>query len=249
MKFHKLSEVFPLIEGEDFDELVEDIKKNGLRQPIVTFEDQILDGRNRFLACEEAGIQPRFTPYVGDNPIAEIIALNVVRRHLTVGQRAIVAARLANLPNGVNVSAKNKGGQICPPSLSIPEAAKRLNVGERSVKSARRLVREDPKAAKEVEKGKLTLNEALSNLLVASESKRIRPFEPKGPPIFTYMKLELALLNTAHSIDSALKENIKLEEHQCNILFKAANQLNESLVNLVQYVRPSKRNLTLVKGK
>lgn len=45
---------------------------NGLRVPIVTIEGEagpvILDGRNRYRACVEAGVEPRFESYAGDKP-------------------------------------------------------------------------------------------------------------------------------------------------------------------------------------
>lgn len=66
-EFHPLAEIFPLVEGTEFDELVADIKANGLHEPIVVFEDKILDGRNRYRACMAAGVEPTFTAYTGDD--------------------------------------------------------------------------------------------------------------------------------------------------------------------------------------
>src|SRR5215831_19764997 len=50
MKFHPLANIFPLVEGPDFDELVADIREHGLHEPIVLHEGMILDGRNRLRA-------------------------------------------------------------------------------------------------------------------------------------------------------------------------------------------------------
>jgi hypothetical protein len=85
--FHPLANIFPLMTGKDFDELVKSIKLNGLRESIVIFEDKILDGRNRARACEAAGVEPRFTPFRGEDPTSFVIDMNVRRRHLTQEQK------------------------------------------------------------------------------------------------------------------------------------------------------------------
>ena len=61
---HPLAELFPLIEGPAFKDLVADIKANGLLHPLTECDGMLLDGRNRLRACEEAGVpQPtNFTP-------------------------------------------------------------------------------------------------------------------------------------------------------------------------------------------
>jgi ParB-like chromosome segregation protein Spo0J len=58
------------MEGEDFDELVSSIGDNGLREPIVLFEKLILDGRNRYRACQKVKVEPRYTAFEGDDPKA-----------------------------------------------------------------------------------------------------------------------------------------------------------------------------------
>ena len=89
MKFHELSSIFPLLEGPEFNSLVESIKKYGLAQEIVTYEGKILDGRNRFRACEKAGVEPRFFAYEGDDPISFLISVNCIRQHDSESQRAM----------------------------------------------------------------------------------------------------------------------------------------------------------------
>src|SRR5439155_26518841 len=128
--FHPLAEIFPLIEGAELEELVADIKAHGLCEPIVVYEDKILDGRNRYRACGAAGIDPTFTVYQGEDPVAYVISLNLRRRHLDESQRAMVAAKLATLVHG-----QRQTGQLA----AVPtqeEAAALLNIGERSVRRA-----------------------------------------------------------------------------------------------------------------
>jgi N6-adenosine-specific RNA methylase IME4 len=129
---HPLANLFPLLEGPDFDELVDDIRGNGLIEPIVVLEDRILDGRNRYRACLAAGVEPTFRPFLGDDPLAYVVSLNLKRRHLSESQRAMVAAKLATLPHGAN---QWRTGQLAAPPTQ-EEAAALLNIGERSVRRA-----------------------------------------------------------------------------------------------------------------
>jgi hypothetical protein len=65
LEFHPLANIFPLLEGEPFNELVADIRAHGLREPIVLLSKKILDGRNRHLACLAAQREPLFVDYFG----------------------------------------------------------------------------------------------------------------------------------------------------------------------------------------
>jgi ParB-like chromosome segregation protein Spo0J len=99
MQFHALAEIFPLIKGDEFEELCADIKAHGLREPIVTFENKILDGRNRFRACTAVGSNRGLTHTLAIQ-VSLLISLDLERRHLSASQRALIAARLANLKLG-----------------------------------------------------------------------------------------------------------------------------------------------------
>jgi hypothetical protein len=50
LKYHDLSQIFPLIEGDEFEGFVEGFKKHGLLQQIILHEGKILEGRNRYRA-------------------------------------------------------------------------------------------------------------------------------------------------------------------------------------------------------
>jgi len=78
-------------------ELAEDLEKNGLLEPIVLCDEQILDGRNRSLACPMAGIAPRFERPTIVSPVSYVLSKNLHRRHLTTSQRAAIAAEVVPL--------------------------------------------------------------------------------------------------------------------------------------------------------
>ena len=94
---HPFADKFPLISGEEFDELVADVREHGLREPILLSADGkvLIDGRNRYRACEAAQSSPRFTRLAGHYTEAMILDLivsaNVERRHLDSGTRAFLA--------------------------------------------------------------------------------------------------------------------------------------------------------------
>jgi site-specific DNA-methyltransferase (adenine-specific) len=93
-KFHPLCLLFPRLGDEELQELAEDIRQNGLLNDIITLDGKVLDGRNRFEACRLAGVEPRYKEFDGDDPIGWVVAQNLLRRHLTASQRAVVAFSL-----------------------------------------------------------------------------------------------------------------------------------------------------------
>lgn len=98
-QFHSIADIFPLLEGAEFQKLVDSIAENGLLEPILLYENKILDGRNRALACEQAGVSLQTREFTGTSAeaVSYVWALNRARRHLNSSQAAIADAKRARL--------------------------------------------------------------------------------------------------------------------------------------------------------
>ena len=91
-ELHPLCTLFPRVVGPELDALREDIKTNGLRQPIVLHKGMILDGGNRYRACIDAGVEPSFIDFDGSNLVSFVLSANLHRRHMTAPQQAAIVA-------------------------------------------------------------------------------------------------------------------------------------------------------------
>jgi hypothetical protein len=178
-EIHPYCEIIPEIDAIALDELTEDIRKNGLNEPIVLYDGKILDGRSRFQACSKAQVEPKFANFTSVHPIVNkapaqtekdtialnwVVSRNVSRRHLDSSQRAMVASRLANMGLGQS----STGG------VTRGEAAKKLNVSTTLVSQASTIAREAPEKVADIESGKTTISKVV-NELKASSSKEKAP--------------------------------------------------------------------------
>lgn len=82
---HPLALAYPAMTADEYAAFKADIAANGLRNPIWLFEGRVLDGRNRYRACDEIGLSPRFETFTGtaDEAAAFVESQNLHRRHLT----------------------------------------------------------------------------------------------------------------------------------------------------------------------
>lgn len=156
MKAHAAACIFPLMSDQDLRSLADDIRRHGLREPIVVHDRQILDGRCRIRACRLAGVKPRFVRWVprGQTPLEWVLSTNLHRRHLSDDQRAMVAARIREQLRSRLVGERAKrgaasrwatgekclpqayGGKHEPPKDSRVIAARMLNVSRAKVGQA-----------------------------------------------------------------------------------------------------------------
>lgn len=185
MEFHPVANIFPMMSAEEFDALKVDIQANGQREPIWTHEGQIIDGRNRYQACDVLGIEPQFRQWAGsteEEMVWFVVSLNEKRRHLTSSQKAIVAlnieeylAKIATQRKGgrpVESYTANKGVNGHKPSQkveqvnpskslndnkAVAQAAKATGTNRQYVSDAKKLT---PELKEKVFSGKMRIPEA-----------------------------------------------------------------------------------------
>lgn len=150
LEFHPYAELFPLIEGDDFERFAADIREHGLRDQIVLLDGRILDGRNRYRAAIHHSLSGAdgdaawfrdFDHLVEGDPLAWVLSKNLARRHLNESQRAMVAARLANIRHGgVRTGGDQAANLPLDPKaerVSQQAAALALHVSARLVRQAK----------------------------------------------------------------------------------------------------------------
>lgn len=175
MQFHRLAKYFPSLEGEDFDLLVESIRKNGQRVPIVTHEGKILDGINRYRACERLGIEPEHRELPeGTDPLQYVVDMNVRRRHMDTSQRAMLAtemlpefeavshkrklANLKNVGNQIEVDEIDRSHREQPYHYqSREDAAKVFGVSGPTIQRAKRVKEQAPEKVADIVAGRSTV--------------------------------------------------------------------------------------------
>lgn len=151
-EFHPVADLFPLMQGTEFDDLVEDIREHGLREPVWLYEGKILDGRNRCLACQSVGIDPETRLYEGDDPVGFVVSLNLKRRHLDESQRAMVGEKLVTMKHGGDRKSDQRANLHL--DMTNGQAAELMNVSERSIKFAKKVQSQGvPELIEKVESG------------------------------------------------------------------------------------------------
>lgn len=194
-RFHPACTIFPPLPPDELRELADDIAANGLRNPIVLYQSKILDGRNRYFACELAGVEPRFTEFDGDDPIGWVVSQNLLRRHLTASQKAVVALdllpllekeakqrqRQSNAYRGNGQSAQKCANQK---GKAAELAAKIVGVGSRYVEEAKGIREKAPELIERLRSGGITMAEAsgIARLPAAKRKQAIKRID-NGEPV------------------------------------------------------------------
>lgn len=182
LKYHLLSYLFPRMSQRAYKALVEDIRINKQKVPIVIYKGQILDGRHRYEACLELDVEPQLTPLAdGEDPRRYVISINATKRDLTQSQRGMVGGKLTTTPKSggrpklvsegnVELGTEEEVGKVAAfledgaGWISVANAAVMMGCSVRMIRSARRVLeRGIPALVEAVDNDKVAVNRAERN--------------------------------------------------------------------------------------
>lgn len=184
IEIHDLANLIPFPNDTDLERLTEDIRLNGILEPIIIYEGKIIDGRTRQGIAVKLGIKPVYKDYDKKiDPKVYVRAMGYSRRHLTSSQLAACAV-LDFLPE-CEIEARKRQNPSLIASLQEAEkgtayemAAKRLNASARYVFDAKLIKDKSPEIFKEVVDGNLTIPAAKQKLFPPKKkSNRSTKFE------------------------------------------------------------------------
>lgn len=175
---HPAAEIVPRMTDAEYRDLRADIAANGLREPVWTYQGELLDGRHRMQACAELGVPCPTRDYTGDDPVAFVVSLNVKRRNLTASQLAYVALDYERVEA---LLAKERQGsrtdlvqQIAPSSFgkARDKAAQAVGVNHQYVSDAKNIEKQDADLAARIKAGEKTITQAKRELKEERRNER-----------------------------------------------------------------------------
>jgi len=197
LEIHPLAHCLPDMPEDQFEAFKEDISGLGVLEPITLLDGMILDGRHRYRACKDLGIECPTRTVSDVSPHDLVMSMNFFRRHLDESQRAMVAAALlepfekeakkvqeSTLPTKGQKGFQSNAGANLPQHNRAPKAVDKageaLGVSGRLVQEAK-VIREE---------GTLEEIKAVTNgkASVSSTAKQIRERRPIQPPTLKLAK-------------------------------------------------------------
>jgi len=183
LKIHPKNEYyFDDIQGEKWDRLLESIRTNGVRTPIIVTDDMtVVSGNQRVRACKQLGISvinAEVQHYQSeDDVIRDLIEINIRQRGVIDDSEIKQGRRFEFLKNYYGVKQGNNKNRTENnfPSKTSEEIAKESGVTKQTMDNYVRLSKAIPEIQDLVETGKVSPTTALSILrqLPEDEQKKL----------------------------------------------------------------------------
>jgi hypothetical protein len=169
MEIHPFNKLVPELSAQELCELTDDIRAHGQIYAVVLDQHgRVVDGKHRVQVCESLGITPETETrtFATDKDVLAFIISTLTRRNLKEGQRAMIAADLANMGQGERTDLAEPSANLqkvtsTASAVSQADAGKMLNVSTRSVAAAKRVRKQGTeKLQKAVRDGKMAVSRA-----------------------------------------------------------------------------------------
>jgi len=251
--FHELARLFPPPTEAAYQEFKQDLRRHGQRAAILLVQGKIADGRCRFRACRELGIEPRVVEWDGQGSLLDlVVSLNLHRRHLSESQRAMVAARLEAL-FAEEARRRMQTGQAQDPVANLPQgrsrdqAAALLSVSARSVCNAKKVLTAGaPELVEAVQQGKVKVSAAEKLVQWPREGQQVvlqegeKAVQAKAKDLQSAKQLTRLQLQQANSV----KLYFSLEASRVAMVlydfygFDTALEIRDELIKLFDSIKP-----------
>lgn len=190
MDNHEYADIFPMMDKKEYSDLKNDIKQNGLMEPVITLGGLILDGRNRFRACEELGIKPTTKEFDGEDALQYVMSTNLQRRNLNQSQKAMIGRRWKVHYAKINPQGSRNDLTSGTSSTSDDESNKnRDKAGEvagvsgRYIDMAEEVISKRPEMEDKIMNGEVKIKQVIRDIKIEEQKENIikENFEkPKG---------------------------------------------------------------------
>lgn len=228
---HPACEAVPQMSSDELEELTEDIRNNGLANPVVLTNDHLLlDGRHRLIACYDALQEVRFD-FTGVDPWLYVCSLNIKRRHLTVGQKAMFAVSMLEHEQELAKERQKEAGKMhgrghekvvatLPQPIDKPKPAPKsrekvsaaVGVGQKAIDKAKKITEYAPKeVVEQARAGKIDLEPAYREARKVEQQRKSQPVDQ--PSLSISPSKEMVRIIT---LDGSYKEIQKPQRTQFN---------------------------------
>jgi hypothetical protein len=189
LEFHEIANEFPLLSEEETQQLADDIKarikkgQKALIEPLMSYEEKLLDGRNRWNACKIAKYKLQADDVVsfeeeheGEDPHLYVISTNIRRRHLTVSQRGVIGDNLYVRMTESEKTRKKSGVPDFSPTSAEDrkqKAAEAAHVGVDTIEEVGYVKKRSPEQYAKLRAGTTTPNKAAKEVRQQVQQQKI----------------------------------------------------------------------------
>ena len=239
--------LLPALDEQTFSELEQNILQYGVRDPIVLWNDILIDGHNRYAICQKHELPFHTIDMEFDTReevLIWIISTQVSRRNLTPMQLSYFRGlhhradkqMVGSVNQYTNQSAKPQNGGEQKPLSTSKRLAEKYRVSKNTIERDAKLSeaideigKVSPEAKMKILSGEVSINK---NVLQEHASKPKEEISEIAVKIEegTYEKRAFEVPATNNS--SASNQNNNVVQKINNIIFKATNDINNELKNI-----------------